>query len=45
MKQLAFDCEADDKFTELKNFIWEVNDIFEFNNTPQTEKAEIIKNG
>ena len=45
MKQPTFDWEADDKYSELKNLIQEVNNKFESYNMPQTERVAIIKNG
>ena len=43
MKQPTFHWEADVQYSELKNFIQEVNNIFEFYNMPQTERVTIIK--
>ena len=44
MKQPT-DLEADDKYSELKSFIGEVNNILGSYNMLQTEKVAIIKIG
>ena len=38
MKQLTFDWNAEDKYSELKTFRLEVNNVLSMNNTPQTDK-------
>ena len=43
MKQPTFNCEAEDKYYELKNFRVEVNNIFELYSTPRAEQIAIIK--
>ena len=43
MKQLSFNWEADDKYSKLKAFRLEVNNILTMYNT-QTEQLAIIKN-
>ena len=45
MKQPIFDWEADDNNNELKNFMQEVNTIFESYKMLQTERVAIINNG
>ena len=44
MKQPSFDWEVDDKYTELKNFRWVVNNICRSYNTLHTEQLAIVKN-
>ena len=44
MKQPSFKWEADDKYSKLKNFRLEVNDIISSCNTPEAEKLAIVKN-
>ena len=43
LKQPSFNWEADDKFSELKNFRIEVNNIITSYNTPHTEQLAIVK--
>ena len=45
MKQPNFNCKAEDKYNELKNFRLEVKNIFKPYNTPQTEQLAVIKIG
>ena len=45
MKQPSFNWEADDKYSELKNFRLEVNTILVTNNMPQAEQLAIVKTG
>ena len=44
MKQPLFDWDAQDKYSELKTFQLEVNNILSTYNTPQTEKLALVKN-
>ena len=44
MRQLSFNWNADNKYSELKNFRLEVNNIFALYNTPCTEQLAIVKN-
>ena len=44
MKQPTFDWEADDKYSELKTFRLEVNNILTMYNKPQTEQLAVVKN-
>ena len=44
MKQLTFDWNAEDKYSELKTFRLEVNNVLSMNNTPQTDKLALVKN-
>ena len=43
MKQPIFDWETEDKCSKLKNFIPEVNNVFESSNMLQTERVGVIK--
>ena len=45
MKQPSFNLEADNKYSELKNFSLEVNNILATYNRPQTEQLAIEKTG
>ena len=45
IKQPTFNWEAEDKYSELKNFRLEVNNIFKSYSTPQEEQIAIIKIG
>ena len=44
MKQLMFDCNAEDKYSELKTFRFEVNNVLSTYNTPQADKLTLVKN-
>ena len=44
MKQLTFDWNAEDKYSKLKKFRLEVNNVLSMYNTPQTEKLALVKN-
>ena len=44
MKQPMFNWNAQDKYSELKTFWLEVNNILSTYNTPQTEKLALVKN-
>ena len=44
MKQLIFDWKAEDKYSELKTFRLEVNNVLSAYNTPQTDKLALVKN-
>ena len=44
MKQLRFDFNAEDKYSELKTFRLEVNNVLSMYNTPQTDKLAEVKN-
>ena len=44
MTQLTFDWNAQDKYSELKTFRLEVNNILLTYNTPQTDKLVLVKN-
>ena len=44
MKQPSFNWEADNKYSKLKNFTLEVNNISATYNTPQEEQLAIVKN-
>ena len=43
MRQTSFNWEADDKYSGLKNFRLEVNNILATYNTPQAEHLAIVK--
>ena len=43
MKQPTFNWEADDKYSKLKTFRLEVNNILTKYNTPQTEQPAMVK--
>ena len=45
MKQLNFHWEVDDKYSKLKNFKVEVNNIFASYNTLHVEQLAIVKTG
>ena len=40
-QQPMFNWEAEEKYSKLKSFIWEINNTFESYNTLQTERMEI----
>ena len=44
MKQLMFDWNAEDKYSKLKTFRLEVNNVLSMYNTPQTDKFALVKN-
>ena len=44
MKQPSFNWEVDIKYSELKTFRLEVNNILTMCNTPQTEQLPMVKN-
>ena len=44
MKQLAFNWNAQDKYSELKTFRLEINNILSTYNTPQADKLALVKN-
>ena len=44
MKQLMFDWNAQDKYSGLKTFRLEVNNILSTHHTPQTDKLALVKN-
>ena len=44
MEKPYFDWEEDDKYSKLKNFGLEVNDIFRSYNTPHAKQLAIVKN-
>ena len=44
MKQPTFDWDAEDKYSELKMFRLEVNNILSTYNTTQTDKLALLKN-
>ena len=44
MKQPSFNWEADDKYSGLKNFRLEVNNMISSYNTPHAEQLVIVKN-
>ena len=44
MKQPIFYSETDNKYTELKTFRLEVNNILSTYNTPQAEELAMVKN-
>ena len=45
MKQPMFDSDAEDKYSELKTFRLEVNNVLSMYNTPQTDKLALLKTG
>ena len=45
MKQPSFNWEADDKYSKLKTFRLEANNILTMYNTPQTEQLGMVKTG
>ena len=44
MKQPTFDWEAPDKYSELKTFRLEVNNVLPTHNMPEAEKLAVVKN-
>ena len=44
MKQPTFDWDAEDKYSELKTFRLDVNNVLSTYNTPQTDKLALVKN-
>ena len=44
MKQPTFDQDAEDKYSELKTFRLEVNNVLSTYNTLQTDKLALVKN-
>ena len=44
MKQLMFDWSAQDKYSKLKTFRLEVNNVLLMYNTPETDKLPVVKN-
>ena len=44
MKQPMFDWNAEDKYSKLKTFRLEVNNVLSMYNTPQTDKLAVVKN-
>ena len=44
MKQLTFDLNAEDKYSDLKSFRLEVNNVLSTYNTPQADKLAYVKN-
>ena len=44
LKQPMFNWEVPDKYTELKTFKLEVNNVLSTYNTPQAEKLAVVKN-
>ena len=44
MKQPSFNWETDDKYSELKNFRFEVNNIITSYNIPYAEQLAIVEN-
>ena len=44
MKHPTFDWDAEDKYSELKTFRLEVNNVLSTCNTPQADKLALIKN-
>ena len=44
MKQPTFDWNAEDKYSKLKTFRLEVNNVLSMYNTPQTDKLAVVKN-
>ena len=44
MKQLTFNWNAEDKYSKLKTFRLEVNNVLSTYNTPQTDKLVLVKN-
>ena len=44
MKQLMFDWNVEDKYSKLKTFWLEVNNVLSTYNTPQTDKLAVVKN-
>ena len=44
MKQLSFDWNAEDNYSELKTFRLEVNNVLSMYNTLQTDNLAVVKN-
>ena len=44
MKQLMFNWNAEDKYSELKAFMLEVNNVLSMYSSPQTDKLAVVKN-
>ena len=44
LKQPSFNWEVPDKYTELKTFKLEVNNVLSTYNTPEAEKVAVVKN-
>ena len=44
MKQPMFDWDAEDKYSKLKTFRLEVNNVLSTYNAPQTDKLALVKN-
>ena len=44
MKQLTFNWNTEDKYSELKTFRLEVNNVLSTYNTPQADKLALVKN-
>ena len=44
LKQLTFDWQAPDKYTELKTFMLEVRNVLSMYNTPEADRIAIVKN-
>ena len=44
MKKPSFNWQADDKYSEIKTFRLEVNNILTMYNTPQAEQLAMVKN-
>ena len=44
MKQPSFNGEADNKYSELKTFRLEINNILTTYNTPQADQLRMVKN-
>ena len=44
MKQLMVDWNAEDKYSELKTFRLEVNNVLSTCSTPQADKLALVKN-
>ena len=44
MKQLMFNWNTEGKYSELKTFRLEVNNVLSMCNTPQTDKLAVVKN-
>ena len=45
MKQPTFDWNAEDKYSKLKAFRLEINNVLSMYNTPQTDKLAVVKMG
>ena len=43
MKQLMFDWKGEDKYSKLKTFKLEVNNVLSMYNTPQMDKLAVVK--